>query len=98
MLAEDVSEGPLAHALSKAVADAPEIERNALAQMAEDHLESGIRVKHSRQHKADALCRGLHVEAPAGAQQSGMLLRIILVIGFDDGRLRDRRMDVDRHV
>ena len=66
--------------------------------MAEDDLETGIGVEHARQHKPDALRRGLDIEAPAGAQQAGMLLRVILVIGVDDGGLRDRRVDVDRHI
>ena len=49
-------------------------------------MEMGI--EHAAQHKAQALGRGLDREAPGGTQDAGMRLRVILVIGLDDRRVR----------
>ncbi len=61
-------------------------------------FEPGIGVEHARQHKADALRRGLDRKPPGGAQYARMLLGVALVIGLDHRLLRQRRVDVDRHV
>ena len=55
-------------------------------------------IEYTAQHEAQALCRGLDRETPGGTQDTGMRLRVILVIGFDDRRVRQRGMDIDRHV
>src|SRR5271169_6340089 len=55
-------------------------------------------VEYAAQDEAQALDRGLDREAPGGTQDTGMRLRVILVIGLDDRWVRQRRMDIDRHV
>src|SRR5712672_3218610 len=99
MLAERVAEpvrpGPVAH---QGHVDAPQQEGQALTEMAEDDLEPGIGVEHAAQHQPDALRRGLHREAPGGAQDVRVLLDIILVVDIDDRRMWHRRVHVERHV
>jgi hypothetical protein len=55
-------------------------------------------IEHAAQDEAQALGRGLDREAPGATQDTGMRLRVILVLGFDDRRVRQRGMDIDRHV
>src|SRR5229473_7879248 len=93
MLAEGVAKpvrpGAVAH---QGHVDPPQQEGQALAEMAEDDLQSGIGVEHAAQHEPDALGRGLHREAPGGAQDVRILLDIVLVVDVDDGRVGHRRV------
>jgi len=76
-----------------------EIERQPLAEMAENiTLSPGWASNTPDSTKRMPWVAGLDIEAPAGAQQPGVPLGVILVVGLDDGGLRERRVDVDRHV
>src|SRR6202040_1461733 len=99
VLAECIPKALAAFAVSRqAHVDAPEIKRQALAEVAENDFQTGIGVEHAAQHQANALRCGLDREAPGGAQQRGILRYIVFVIGLDYRRMGDRGMHVERHV
>ena len=57
-----------------------------------------MRVEHAGQHQPDRLRRGLHRVAPARAHHQREVLGVVLVIDFGHRRVRQRGMEVDRHV
>ena len=76
MLAKGVAEPGRRDAVAReAHVDAPQQERQPLAEMAEDDLEPRIRVEHAAQDQPDALRRGLDREPPGGAQDGRELAR-----------------------
>ena len=58
----------------------------------------GCVVEHAGQHQADRLRRGLHRVAPARAHHQREVLGVVLVVDFRHLRMRQRGMEVDRHV
>ena len=56
--------------------------------MAEDDLEVWIGIENPAQYQAKTLCRGFYGEPPGGAQQRGIPLHIVLVVGLDDSGMR----------
>jgi len=78
--------------------DPPEQERQPLAKVPEDHLEFGIGLKQTAEHHAHALRRGFHREPERRPDQFGILRQIVLVVDLDNGRMRERGVQIDRHV
>src|SRR5438034_8882352 len=62
--------------------------------MAEDDSQPRIGIEHARKDDAQEMAAGVHREAPAGARQ----LLVALEVGLDGVRVRQRRMEVDRHA
>src|SRR6185503_9889747 len=98
-LAERVSEwrGAVALAAERHV-DAPQVEGQAFAEVAEDDLEARVGFEHAGQDQPDSLGRGLDAEAPGRGHQAGELLDVVLVVGLDHGLVRYGGMDVERDV
>jgi hypothetical protein len=78
--------------------DAPDQERQGLAEMAEHDLEPRIGVEHAAEHHADRQGRGFHRVAPGGAHHHREVLGVVVVIGVHHRRQRQRGMQIDRHV
>src|SRR3954454_15183921 len=79
------------------IVDAPEQERQPLTEMAENELRL-VLLEQTGEHEADRERRGLDGVAPGGAQEHGEVLRVLLIISVDHGRMRHRGVQVDRHV
>src|SRR5438046_8336160 len=62
--------------------------------MAEDDSQPRIGIEHARKDDAQEMAAGVHREAPAGARQ----LLVALEVGLDGVRVRQRRMEIERHV
>src|SRR5579885_889372 len=99
MLAEHVAEPARAGAVAgQRHVDAPQQKWQPLAEMAEDDLEPRILIEGAAEDQPDALGRGLDGKAPGSPQNIGKAFDIIAVIDVDYRRMRDRRVQIQRHV
>ena len=78
--------------------DAPQQERQAFTEVADDDLEVRILFEHTAQDQPHPLRRSLDREAPRRVRDLREIRNVILVIGFDHRRVRPRRMYIYRYV
>src|SRR3954454_1914554 len=98
MRREDIAElDRLLPGTCEPIVDAPEQERQPLAEMAKDEL-SAVPFEEAREDEPYRQRRGLDRVAPRGAQQHGEVLRVLLIIAVDHGRMRHRGVQVDWDV
>ena len=70
------------------------MKRQALAKVAQNDLQIGKGVVNPREYQPQVVHAGIRRESPRGPRQ----LVIAVEVGFHDGRLRPRRMQVDRNI
>src|SRR5262245_11638545 len=78
--------------------DAPQQERQAFAEMAENDLQFGIGVEYPAEHHAHALRCRLDGVAPSPAEERWKLVAVLFVIRVDHRLRWTRWVHVDRHV
>ena len=66
--------------------------------MAENDLQIWVRVEHSREHQPDRLRCRLDRVAPGRTHHQGEVLGIVLVVDFRHLWMRQRGMEINRHV